>query len=75
MVRSGKMHFFLPDRTVDDGDDNDITIVYVKRPLPVSVLGVDLLMDFVMDGKTEDGHDVIIVTKNNKIEPFISVLS
>lgn len=75
MVRSGKMHFFLPDRTVENGDDNDITIIYVKRQMPVSVLGVDLLMDFVLDGKTADGHDVIIVTKNKRIEPFISILS
>jgi hypothetical protein len=70
------MHFFLPEQVIDDKkDDDNITLIYKQRKLPVAVLGVDLVMDFIVEGKNEEGKDVIIVVRGAKTEPFVTVLN
>jgi len=69
------MSFYIPTNTSDDEVNEEVTIIYTKMTLPAAVLGVDLLMDFILDGKNEKGDDVIIVTKQHKSQPFITMLS
>ena len=73
VIRSGKMSFHLPDSNKEEGDD--VFLIFKKHQCPLVAFGVDLLMDFILDGKDEQGRNIIIMTKISKFDSFVSVMN
>lgn len=68
------MSFFLP-QSSETNENEDVITTFKRHKLPVNVLGVDLIMDFVLDGLDAKGRNIIIVTELSKTEGYSSVLN
>ena len=74
ITKDGNMTFLLPVSKLEN-ITRDTKVRYRSLDLPVRMLGVDLLMDFILDGEDEDGNSIVVVTEATHFDSCVFVLN